>query len=124
MTAADATPRDPQADPGARTAPVVRGVGLDPQTRCDHYRSPLDIVAIRMACCDTYYACKDCHAALADHPLRPWPREQWDLPAILCGACRGELTIRQYLDGGPACPRCGAGFNPGCRNHHHFYFAP
>lgn len=43
--------------------------------------------------------------------------------AILCGACGYELTIQEYMDSGYLCPHCGAGFNPGCRNHYDFYFA-
>jgi uncharacterized CHY-type Zn-finger protein len=106
----------------AAARPQVMGVGLDAQTRCAHYRSPLDIVAIRMRCCGQYYACKDCHQALADHPIRVWPREAWAERAILCGACGETLSIEAYVDGDSRCPSCRAPFNPGCRNHHHFYF--
>jgi uncharacterized CHY-type Zn-finger protein len=104
------------------TRPNVRGVDLDAQTRCAHWRSPLDIVAIRMKCCGEYYACKNCHDALAGHPAEVWPKSEFNRKAALCGACGGELSIRQYLDCANACPACGAGFNPGCRHHHHFYF--
>ncbi|HLI65652.1 MAG TPA: CHY zinc finger protein [Caulobacteraceae bacterium] len=100
----------------------VHGVDLDGQTRCIHWRSALDIVAIKMRCCGEYYACKDCHDALAGHPIVVWPRAAWDEAAILCGACGSELTIRQYTDGGDHCPACSAPFNPGCRAHRHFYF--
>jgi len=102
--------------------PHVNGVELDAQTRCAHYHSSLDIVAIKMKCCDVYYACKDCHDTLADHAIEIWPRSEWNRQAILCGACATELTIQQYLDSANQCPRCKAPFNPGCRNHHHFYF--
>lgn len=108
---------------GARSGRIVKGVGLDAQTRCAHWNSPLDVIAIKMACCGTYYACKDCHEELADHLLEPWPRAQWHEPAVLCGVCMQELSVREYMDCGSSCPRCGAAFNPGCRNHHHFYFA-
>ena len=101
----------------------VRGVKMDAETRCIHYHSALDIIAIRMACCGVYYACKDCHVALADHEIKVWPHHEWDVRAILCGACGNELTIREYMSSGYSCPRCTAGFNPGCRNHYHFYFA-
>jgi uncharacterized CHY-type Zn-finger protein len=104
--------------------PNVRGIGVDPETRCAHYHSSLDIIAIKMACCGVYYACKDCHEMLAGHDIRVWPRSEWDICAILCGACDHELTIREYMDSNYTCPCCGAGFNPGCRNHYHFYFAP
>ena len=102
--------------------PTVLGLDLDGQTRCAHWRSPLDIVAIRMRCCGAWYACKDCHDALAGHAIEVWPRGEWDQPAVLCGACGGEMSVRDYLDGSDHCPACGAPFNPGCRAHRHFYF--
>ncbi len=100
----------------------VRGIGLDAQTRCAHYSKPVDIIAIKMKCCGTYYACKDCHEALAGHPIEIWPESDWDQPAVLCGSCSTELTIREYLECENKCPGCKAQFNPGCRNHYHFYF--
>jgi uncharacterized CHY-type Zn-finger protein len=102
--------------------PPVLGIDLDPQTRCAHWRSPLDAIAIKMRCCGSYYACRDCHDALADHPASVWPEAQWDAPAVLCGVCGGELSVRQYLACDNRCPACGAPFNPGCRLHHHLYF--
>jgi uncharacterized CHY-type Zn-finger protein len=76
-----------------------------------------------MKCCGLYYACKDCHSALAGHPIEPWPQSEWHHQAILCGACRAELTISAYLQSHSRCPTCQAPFNPACRNHYHFYFA-
>jgi uncharacterized CHY-type Zn-finger protein len=102
----------------------VRGVALDPQTRCAHYNSQLDIIAIKMKCCGLYYACKDCHEDLAGHVIQVWPRSEWHQQAVLCGACGVELTVQAYMDCENQCPACGAGFNPGCRNHYHFYFEP
>lgn len=107
----------------ARAKPKVRGIKLDAQTRCAHYDSPLDIVAIKMKCCATYFACKDCHAALADHPLEPWPREERQQEAVLCGNCGTELIIAAYLESSDRCPACGAPFNPGCRTHREYYFS-
>jgi uncharacterized CHY-type Zn-finger protein len=98
------------------------GLDVDQNTRCRHWHSPLDVVAIKMRCCGEYYACKDCHNALADHAIAVWPREQWNERAILCGACGTELRINDYLSSGNKCPSCGAGFNPACGTHHHFYF--
>lgn len=100
----------------------VRGVKVDRATRCAHYHSPVDIIAIKMACCGVYYACKDCHDALADHAIRVWPRALWNERAVLCGECGSELTIHEYMSCGNVCPFCRANFNPGCRNHYHFYF--
>jgi uncharacterized CHY-type Zn-finger protein len=103
--------------------PEVHGLNLDPQTRCLHYHNPTDIIAIKMKCCGLYYACNNCHIALAGHRLQVWPQSEWHQTAILCGACHAELTIFQYLHGDSRCPVCQAAFNPACRNHHHFYFA-
>jgi uncharacterized CHY-type Zn-finger protein len=102
--------------------PSVEGVRIDAATRCAHYNSSLDIVAIKMKCCGTFYACKDCHDALADHAIEAWPRSEWDRRAVLCGACGTELTIRQYLSCEGQCPACMAPFNPGCRTHYRCYF--
>jgi uncharacterized CHY-type Zn-finger protein len=100
----------------------VRGVNLDPQTRCEHYHGPTDIIAIKMKCCGAYYACNACHAALTNHATEVWPENEWSQKAILCGACGVELTIRQYMEGQFRCPACRSQFNAGCRNHYHLYF--
>jgi len=101
----------------------VRGTGLDSQTRCAHYHGPSDIVAIKMRCCRHYYACKDCHRELEDHSIEVWPAPEWGEKAILCGACRAEMSISDYLQCDYQCPNCGARFNPKCQQHHHYYFA-
>jgi uncharacterized CHY-type Zn-finger protein len=102
--------------------PQVRGLGLDPQSRCAHWRGPRDIVALKMRCCGLYFACRDCHDALADHPAKLWPKAERETPAVLCGACATELSIAAYLACDDACPACGAPFNPGCKLHRHLYF--
>ncbi len=100
---------------------LVRGVGVDGATRCAHYHTPRDVVAIRFACCETYYPCYRCHAAVADHDPATWPASEFDRAAVLCGACGSALRIADYL-GALACPDCGAAFNPGCRDHYDRYF--
>jgi uncharacterized CHY-type Zn-finger protein len=105
-----------------KNLPEVRGVNVDSQSRCAHYNKPIDIIAIKLKCCGVYYACKDCHAALADHEIVVWPQSEWNEKAILCGACGAELTISGYLGCEYRCPECTAEFNPACRNHHYHYF--
>lgn len=100
----------------------VKGVGVDDQTRCAHYPGETDIIAIKFACCEKWFPCYECHAELAGHVSRVWPNEQFDTPAILCGACGHELTVREYLDCKSTCPRCRQGFNPRCASHRHLYF--
>jgi uncharacterized CHY-type Zn-finger protein len=102
--------------------PEVRGLELDPQSRCAHWHGPLDIVALKMRCCGVYYACRECHDALADHPAQLWPLAERDAPAVLCGACQAELSIAAYLACDDTCPACAAPFNPGCKLHRHLYF--
>lgn len=104
--------------------PEVYGVDVDAQTGCAHYYSQIDVIAIKMKCCGLYFACKDCHDALADHMIQTWPTSERDRPAVLCGVCRHELSISDYLSGGQQCPQCRSLFNPNCRNHYHFYFEP
>ena len=126
-----------------RFAVPLRGVGVDPETRCVHWESELDVVALRFGCCGTFSPCHACHAETADHDPEPWPRARFDEPAVLCGACGATLSARVYLDGealrasgsegrshsgsrakpdDDACPACGAAFNPGCRRHRDRYF--
>jgi uncharacterized CHY-type Zn-finger protein len=102
----------------------VRGVGVDPQTRCAHYATEVDVIALRFACCDTYYPCHLCHDAAAEHAPRRWPRRRFGEPAVLCGVCGHQMTVPEYLTCAYRCPRCGAAFNPGCKQHQHLYFEP
>lgn len=101
---------------------AVRGLDVDPETRCAHYASEADVVAIRFYCCGRYFPCFACHDACVDHAPVVWPREQFGRPAVLCGVCATELSIEAYLDAANACPACGAAFNPGCADHHDRYF--
>jgi uncharacterized CHY-type Zn-finger protein len=127
-----------------RFAVPLRGVAVDPETRCAHWDSAVDVIALRFGCCEAYYPCDACHDAATDHAAEPWPRDRFDESAVLCGACGATLTARAYLDGDgetqrasgegqrpsgnraapddDACPRCGADFNPGCRRHRDRYF--
>lgn len=98
----------------------VRGA-VDAETRCAHYASERDVVAIKFACCETYYPCFRCHDAVAEHDAERWPADRRDEPAVLCGACGAELAVAEYV-GSEACPACDAAFNPGCADHYHLYF--
>lgn len=102
--------------------PTVHGA-VDEATRCPHWDGPLDVVAIRCPRCERYHPCYRCHDEAEDHAFEPWPADRRDARAVLCGACRTELTIAAYLAADDACPGCGAGFNPGCADHHDRYFA-
>ena len=100
----------------------IKGKLVDMQTRCVHYHSDLDIIAIKFKCCDTYYPCFSCHEEVAGHSAQVWGKNEFNVLAILCGACKKELTIRQYMESQATCPHCEAAFNPKCSNHYHLYF--
>jgi len=101
---------------------IVNGKPTDQQTRCVHYHSSLDIVAIKFSCCEAYYCCYYCHEEGADHPARVWPQTAFDQKAVLCGVCKNEMSIAQYKTANYSCPFCNAPFNPKCANHDHLYF--
>lgn len=104
------------------SAIFVKGKIVDNQTRCIHYHSPLDIIAIKFKCCKDYYPCFFCHEEEAGHPAQVWNQEEFDTPAILCGACGKELSINNYKSSEYQCPNCSAPFNPKCSLHDHLYF--
>lgn len=100
----------------------VFGKLIDDNTRCIHYHSSLDIIAIKFKCCDKYYPCYECHKETAGHDARVWGKSERNTKAILCGICKSEMTIQQYLQSGNRCPTCQSPFNPNCSKHYHFYF--
>ena len=100
----------------------VHGVDVDPETRCAHWRSPLDIIAIQFKCCGRWYPCFDCHSELADHPAHVWPKAEFGERAILCGACGVKLSVDEYSACNSVCPSCTSAFNPGCIRHFDLYF--
>ena len=100
----------------------IYGKTVDNQTRCQHWHSDLDIIAIKFKCCGKYYPCFSCHEEEADHKPEVWPKAEFNTQAILCGICGTELTISEYQESGNTCPKCTAAFNPGCSKHYHLYF--
>ena len=114
--------RDGDATDGGFDVPI-RGVGIDNEARCRHYRTDRDVVAIALPCCEAFYPCIECHEALADHEPARWPPARFDERAVLCGRCGARLSIATYLDCDHRCPRCDGAFNPGCRHHRERYFA-
>ena len=99
----------------------LKGLLVDEETRCEHYHSELDIIAIKFKCCETFYPCYLCHNVCEDHEPKRWSSKELDEKAILCGYCRNVLSIREYLNT-DSCPNCNKQFNPRCSNHYHLYF--
>lgn len=95
---------------------------IDNETRCSHYYSEKDRIAIKFYCCGTYYSCYTCHAELGCGHASVWPKELFKEKAILCGACGTETSIVDYLGNHEACMTCKKWFNPGCSFHAHLYF--
>lgn len=101
---------------------MIYGIEVDATSRCTHWHSPLNIIAIKFSCCGKWFPCYSCHAELTDHSAGVWKTNEFDSEAILCGECGNRLTIDEYMACSSACPSCGASFNPGCANHYHLYF--
>ncbi|UFU01172.1 CHY zinc finger protein [Radiobacillus kanasensis] len=99
----------------------IFGPVLDEQTRCTHYHSPTDIIAILFPCCQRFYPCYKCHEEETNHAPVKWKESQFNTEAILCGQCGAKLTIHEYMKNG-ACLTCKASFNPGCKHHYPIYF--
>ncbi|WP_417897194.1 CHY zinc finger protein [Bacillus haimaensis] len=100
----------------------VLGKTVDKETRCVHYHSSKDIIAIKFYCCQTYFPCYQCHDEHSDHHAQVWPKKSFGEKAILCGVCQNELSIHEYIDSNSTCPICRSPFNPGCQLHYHLYF--
>ncbi|KAK6454226.1 CHY zinc finger-domain-containing protein [Scheffersomyces xylosifermentans] len=112
----------------------LRGQLVDSATRCIHYHSQLDIIAIKFRCCEIYYPCYKCHEELAGHPIKRWTREELDREnqwIILCGDCHKQLSFSEYSssstrkpDGESSmmCIHCLSQFNPKCSLHYDLYF--
>ncbi len=100
----------------------VYGVEVDAETRCAHWHSELDVIAIKFKCCGRWFPCFECHAAVADHEPQTWPTDERGEKAILCGKCGYQLGIAEYFECGSVCPKCDAEFNPGCAKHYGLYF--
>lgn len=101
---------------------LVRGQVIDNQTRCSHYHSELDIIAIKFKCCNTYYPCYTCHQEAVNHEALTWEINERDTTAILCGVCGHELTIQEYMNSNNTCTSCQSLFNPNCKKHYNLYF--
>lgn len=99
----------------------IHGHIIDDQTRCKHYSSEKDIIAIKFKCCNKYYPCYKCHNDLEDHPISVWKKTEFDELAIVCGICKTEQSINHYVKTGK-CSSCKSEFNDGCKSHHQIYF--
>ena len=101
---------------------ILRGKPVDDETRCIHYHSVLDVIAIKFKCCNCYYPCYYCHEEEAGHAAELWRKEEFETAAILCGICKTTITIAAYKSCNYHCPFCKTAFNPKCSNHNHLYF--
>ncbi|AMG61275.1 hypothetical protein H6Y62_10515 [Staphylococcus lugdunensis] len=101
--------------------PIVYGSIVDHETRCIHYHTQLDIIAIKFKCCQKYYPCYQCHNEHELHEIERWPEHEFDIKAVMCGVCRHEMTINKYMLI-ENCPQCSAHFNNRCKFHYHLYF--
>ncbi|EHJ08010.1 CHY zinc finger protein [Staphylococcus simiae] len=101
--------------------PKIFGSIIDSESRCKHYHTGLDIIAIKFKCCQKYYPCYKCHNEHESHQIKRWPESQFNEHVIFCGACKHEMTINDYMLV-ENCPHCHSHFNQRCKFHYHLYF--
>ena len=77
--------------------PQIHGLSVTPLTQCTHWHSALDIIAIKHACCQKFYACISCHNALESHDPQVWGVRDRDEKTVFCGACKGVLGVGEYM---------------------------
>ena len=100
----------------------IHGLLVDKESRCQHYHSPLDIVALKCYDCQKYYACYQCHDHIEDHRFRAYPCHIRQDKVVICGVCLHEMTIENYQKS-VSCSHCHSRFNPACSKHYDIYFA-
>lgn len=76
----------------------IYGFLVDNESRCQHYHTELDIVALKCFECLNYYACYQCHDSLEEHSFRAYPCQLKQDKVLICGVCQHEMTIEEYYD--------------------------
>jgi len=55
----------------------ILGKLYDNETRCFHYHSYKDIIAIKFKCCNIYYPCYLCHLETQTHKILKWNKNEF-----------------------------------------------
>lgn len=101
----------------------LQGKLVDSQTRCEHYHTDVDVIALKFKCCHVYYPCFECHQAAAHLPEKFHIEQDAQELVVLCGVCVGEMTFGEYSLRDPLrCVYCDHLFNVGCKLHYDLYF--
>jgi uncharacterized CHY-type Zn-finger protein len=100
----------------------VCGTDVDAETRCAHYHSEVDIIAIKFECCERWFPCFECHREHTAHAPEVWQISERDARAVLCGGCGYQLSITEYFECDSTCPKCRRRFNSRCSLHYNLYF--
>ena len=100
----------------------IKGTNVERQTRCAHYKTDFDVIALKFKCYDDWFPCFECHAENTNHAAEVWSKNEFNEKAVLCGVCGLMLEITEYLNCRSTCPKCESSFNPRCANHYHLYF--
>lgn len=55
----------------------IHGLTVDYESRCTHYHTPLDIIAIKFKCCNKFYSCYKCHNENENHEIIRWEKDEF-----------------------------------------------
>ncbi|EGW30027.1 uncharacterized protein SPAPADRAFT_144251 [Spathaspora passalidarum NRRL Y-27907] len=102
---------------------TLKGQLVDKHSRCIHYHTTIDIIALKYKCCQTYYPCFQCHQELTNHKVEKYNLTDLEsIKVVLCGECYNELLFDEYKNNQMKCVYCHHEFNPGCSLHYDLYF--
>jgi len=96
----------------------IFGKLIDNQGRCEHYGSPLDIIANRCGECGKLYACYKCHDELENHSF--CAVDETEENTVMCGVCGKFYSYADYKKL-CSCESCKSSFNPKCSLHSSIY---
>ena len=99
----------------------IYGLLVDNESRCQHYHTELDIVALKCFGCLKYYACYQCHDSLEEHIAFELILVISSRTRSLCGVYQHEMVIDEYQEA-IVCPNCHSAFNLACSKHYDIYF--
>lgn len=75
----------------------VYGLLIDIEICCCYYFIEEDIIVIKFKCCNKYYLCYKCYNEFEKYVIKCWFEFLFNEKVILCGVCKYELIINEYM---------------------------
>ncbi|SQA00231.1 zinc finger protein [Staphylococcus aureus] len=101
--------------------PKVYGSLIDTETRCRIILPKKILLQLNLNVVINTIHAISAIMSLKKHAIKRWSEPSFNEKAILCGVCKHELTINEYMMV-ERCPNCQSRFNNRCKYHYHIYF--